>query len=290
MKLNRREAGRWAGALFGALLFSASINLLLVPMNFYNGGVVGIGQILRTVLVRYAGLSLPFDVAGILVYVINIPLFILAYKQVGRRFLLRTLACLTAQTVFMTLIPIPAAPIISDPLTVGLIGGFASGYGVGLMLKNGGSGGGLDIMGVYMALKKPNYSVGRLAIMVNCFVYGVCLLLFDVQTVVYSLIFTIVQSIAMDRMHLQNINVEALIFTKRADDALPQAIMTQLQRGVTEWEGRGAYTGQTSRILYVVVSKYEVPTLKHIVHEVDEKAFVAIKEGVDVSRNFVKRL
>ena len=74
--LNRAAILRFLGALAGTLLFCVGVNLFIVPMNFYNGGIVGIAQILRTLAVSYLHLSLPFDLAGILVYLINIPLFI----------------------------------------------------------------------------------------------------------------------------------------------------------------------------------------------------------------------
>lgn len=289
-RFKRRDLARLGGGVLGTLLFTLSLNLFIVPMNFYNGGVVGIAQILRTVLVRYLNLSPHFDLSGILVYAINLPLFFLAYRELGKGLFVRTLVCVTLQALFLSVLPIPKQPIVDDPLTAALIGGFCSGFGIGLVLRSGCSSGGLDIVGLYCATKRQNFSVGRLSLLVNVGVYGVCLLLFDAQVVVYSLIFTCVQTFSMDRLHAQNINVEALIFTKREDDTLQQTLMRELQRGVTYWEGYGAYTGDRSRILYTVVSKYEVPRLKRLVRAVDAHAFISVKEGLDVSDNFIKRL
>ena len=93
-----------------------------------------------------------------------------------------------------------------------------------------------------------------------------------------------------DRIHSQNINVEVLIFTKTEDGGLQRAIIQELERGVTYWQGFGGYTDQPGRILCVVVSKFEMPRLKRVIAKYDSKAFVMIKEGLQVSDNFVKRL
>lgn len=288
--MNKRMFSQLAGGLLGTFIFTFSVNFFVTPLNFYNGGVVGVAQILRTVLVRYLNLSPSFDLSGVLVYAINLPLFFLAFRALGRGLFFRTLVCVTFQSLFLAILPIPSQPIVTDPLTAALIGGLCSGFGIGLVLRSGCSGGGLDIVGLYCTLRWRGFSVGRLSLMVNALVFGVCLLLFDATIVVYSLIFTCVQTFSMDRLHLQNINVEVLVFTKQDDDVMQRTLMEELQRGVTYWEGYGAYTGDVSRVLYTVVSKYEVPRLKRLVRGVDSHAFISVKEGVDVSDNFIKRL
>ena len=98
-------------AVVGMLVFSAGINLFIVPANLYNGGVLGISQVIRTVLVRYFHLaSGTTDIAGIINMLLNIPLFVLAYVFVGKKFFFRTLVCVVSQTLFLSLIPIPAIP------------------------------------------------------------------------------------------------------------------------------------------------------------------------------------
>lgn len=288
--LNRAAILRFLGALAGTLLFCVGVNLFIVPMNFYNGGIVGIAQILRTLAVSYLHLSLPFDLAGILVYLINIPLFILAFHSIGRGFFLRTLVCVTFQSLCLSLLPIPAQPLVEDPLTACLVGGLISGYGIGLTLRYGSSNGGTDILGMYFTARNRHFSVGKLALWVNIAVYGVCALLFDLRVVIYSLIYTAVQSLFIDKAHLQNINTQVLIFIKHRGDELARAIMEEMGRGVTTWDGQGAYTGEPCRILYVVISKYQLHELRQIVSRFDEKAFVSTQDNIQVSDNFIKRL
>jgi uncharacterized membrane-anchored protein YitT (DUF2179 family) len=93
---------------------------------------------------------------------------------------------------------------------------------------------------------------------------------------------------AIDKVHIQNINTSVMIFTKKPGVA--EAIMSQTGRGVTDWDGEGAYTKEESKILLVMINKYEVPQIKHIVKEIDPNAFMIFTEGCSVEGNFEKRL
>lgn len=289
-KFSKRQLIEMMWYLTGTTLFACGINILITPLGLYNGGFMGVAQLLRTVLVQGLHLTFlsKFDIAGIIYYFINIPLFYWAWKEMGRSFLVKSIVTVTVQTLWMTFVPIPKEPIFSDYLTACIIGGLVVGTGVGMILRGRSSGGGQDIVGVIFAKKYPNFSVGKITIMMNVAVYGVCLWMFDIEIVVYSLIYTTILAMACDRMHVQNINMSAMIFTKQ--EGVAQAILTQLGRGVTTWEGTGAYTNENSHILYVMLSKYEIEQMKEIVHEIDPHAFIVINEGSSVVGNFEKRL
>ena len=127
-----------------------------------------------------------------------------------------------------------------------------------------------------------------MATIINVFVYGICLLMFNLETVIYSLIYGVISSVACDRIHIQNINMSVMIFTKKL--GISKAIMEETGRGVTNWEGAGAYTNETSYILFVMISKYEVNQIRRIVQSIDPNAFMIFTEGCLVERNFEKRL
>ena len=118
----------------------------------------------------------------------------------------------------------------------------------------------------------------------------VCLFLFDVQTVIYSLIYASVSAFAVDKVHSQNINVEVHIITKNASEEMEQEIFSQMERGITKWKGLGAYTDENTELLYMVVSKYEIGRLKHIIRKYDPHAFVVVNEGVNVDGHYLKKL
>lgn len=274
--------------IIGAFLFCLGVNLFISPLGLYNGGVVGISQIIRTIIVDYFPSVKNFEIAGIINFIINIPLLLIAYKSISKKFFIRTVVSVISQTIFFTAITIPSTAIIDDPLAACLIGGIITGAGIGITLKAGGSGGGIDILGVYFTKKYKNFSVGKLGIIINAIIYGICAILFELPTAIYSVIYTIFFSMIVDKIHYQNINTTAMIFTKMEN--IECGIMKEMGRGVTCWNGQGAYTGEESKILVTVISKYEINQLKRIVLEKDPKAFIIFNEGLNVTGNFEKRL
>lgn len=135
-KLSTNELWRFLMVAAGTVLFSAAINLFLTPLKLYNGGALGISQLIRTVLVdRLQIINAPnIDISGIIYFLLNIPLFLLAYKGVSHLFFLKTAMSVALTTFIVTVIPIPNPLIVEEPLTSCVIGGLMYGVGVGLCL------------------------------------------------------------------------------------------------------------------------------------------------------------
>lgn len=288
--LLQRQSTRLALSIFGTFLSAFSINAFIVPMNLYTGGLLGLCQVIRTVLVEYLHLTIPFDISGLLYLLFNLPIILFAYRTMGRSFVLRTLLCTTCCSVFLSVLPVPSVPVVDDTLTCAVLGGMLNGFACGLILTCGNSSGGLDIIGLTLSKKGIGFTVGKFSISFNAGLYTICLLLFDVHVVIYSVIYTVFVALFVDRVHQQNIVVQTLIFTHEQGPELPQAIMQGLRRGVTYWEGKGAYTRQDMRVLCVCVSKYELDDLHRVVNSFDPNAFFIVQEGVRVSGNFIRRV
>ena len=287
-KMIHNRWARLAIAILGTVITAASVNLLIVPQGLYTSGILGLCQVIRTLLER-VGLTVEFDIAGILYFIANIPLVILAWKSMGRKFVIRMMICIAASSLFLSVIPVPESPIVADELTSCLLGGILSGFGGGLILTCGGSSGGLDTVGLYLS-KKGKGTVGRLSIVFNAVLYILCAVLFSLPVALYSAIYSVFSSLFVDRLHQQNIAVQMLIFTKDKGEELRQFIMTHLERGVTYWNGSGGYTDQPMQVLCVCLDKYEVVSLRQIIQEVDPTAFVMINEGVHTGGNFERHL
>ncbi len=278
-------------AVLGTLIFSFGLNFFVVPMGLYNGGFVGIGQVIQTILFRYTSLEPgSVDIAGILYFLFNIPVFILAFHSLGRGFFIKTVICVISQSIFLTLIPSPEVPVITDTLTACFVGGSIAGWGVGLTLKNGACCGGTDVLGVYFTKKLKHFSVGRLGLMVNVCIYIACALLFDLSIMIYSIIYYLILSFMMDRTHSQNIAMEVDIYTKDKTEEITQVVVERMARGCTYWDAKGALTESKTSIICVVVSKYEVTQLLRYVNAIDEDAFIVLKGAVSVEGNFFKKL
>lgn len=277
-------------AVLGTLIFSVGMNVFIVPIGLYSGGFLGIGQILRTILVSYVGIPIPsnIDIAGILLYIINIPLLVLAYRNLGKRFFFNTIVCVSLQTVFLTLIPVPAKPILEDRLSASIVGGLLAGYGTGMTLQNGGSGGGQDILGLYLMKKDRNFSVGKITILINLFVYGACAVMFDFTVVIYSLIYVAIYSFVTDHTHAQNQSMGAIIISNNSD--IIPAIHRDFNRTATYWTGKGSYSGRECYVIYTALSRYEAMKLRQILKQTDPHAFVVFSDIKDISGNFDKHL
>lgn len=289
-KLMHNKGLRLVGGLLGSLLMSVAINVFIVPQGLYAGGAYGLCQVIRTLLQTKLGVEASFDLAGVLYFFANIPLFLLAFRTLGRTFCLKAGICTVSNSVFLALIPSPAVPIIADPLTSCLIGGLGVGFAAGLVLSCGCSTGGLDILGLYLSKKNPKFTVGRFCICFNVCLYTLCLFLFNATTAIYSAIYNILSNLFLDKLHQQNVNVEMLIFTKKNNPELVRFIIEKLDRGVTYWTAHGAYTGDEVQVLCVCLSKYEIGTLQQVMQEMDPKAFFIVQEGIRTGGNYRRHL
>ncbi len=288
--IKKHDLDKYLLVIVGAFVFSFGVNLFTVPMGLFNGGVVGLSQIFRTIIIDKLHVPLPknIDVSGIIYFLINIPLLFLAYKQISKHFFHKTVLYVVAQTFFLTLIPIPKEAIISDVTAACLTGAIVCGFGCGLALRAGGSAGGTDILGIFFTKKYRDFSVGKLGTWFNALVYIACAVLFNVEIAIYSIIYSVFMNFVVDKFHVQNVMTTALIITK--SDKLEASILSELTRGVTYWNGTGAYTKEGVYVLLTAISKYEVNKLKLIVKEHDKHAFIIFVNRVSVSGNFEKRL
>lgn len=275
---------------FGCLLFALSVNIFIVPAGLYNGGVYGIAQIIRTVIKEYTGIPLPsgFDISGVINFLLNVPLFYIAYKHVSKQFFVRTVFCLAVQTILLSVIPIQQKMVFDDMLLNVLIGGTLAGYGLGVLLRSKGCSGGVDILGIYFLKKDIKVTVGKMSIIVNAVVYLICAWMYDLNIAAYSIIYAAIISYVMDKSYYQSINMLCFVITKH--EGLQKQLTQALGRGVTYWQGKGAFLDEGQIVNAVVISKDEVKDLKKVVNQIDPKAFVFMSEGITVDGYYLKRL
>ena len=289
MELSKKKIDRILMTVVGNLLYAGGVNLMINPIHLYSGGFTGIAQLIRLFLTGFLHIpEIPgLDYMGIIYFAINIPLFFMAYRVMGRRFCITTLISIAMASAFLAVIPVPAVPIVEDRILASVVGGLGSGIGAGLVLRAGSSQGGQDVIGVCLAKTHPNVKVGTIGIIISICIYTICLFIYDIPTVLYSVIFAVVTGLGIDRVHTQNIKQECMIFTKKP--GLQDAILHDLNRGATIWEGTGAYTGDDTHVLVTVISKYEEPHLREIIAEHDENAFMIISDNIRVIGLFQKR-
>ena len=273
--------------LIGSIIFCIAINIFIVPNNLYTGGVLGLAQLIRSIILDVFKVNIAFDFSGILYYIINIPLFFLAYKNLSKTFFFRTLIVISVQTVMLSLIP--TTSIINDTLTNVLVGGLLAGSGLGIVLSCGASTGGSDIIGLVIAKKNNELSVGKIGLVLNIFIYTITGLMYGLQTMIYSIMYSFVDSLTIDKMHDQNICSTAFIFCKKNPKDINNYIKNELNRDFTYWDAKGGYDDSRTYIIYTALTKYELIKLERKIKECDFNAFMVKSEGVGIKGEFEKK-
>ena len=175
-----------------------------------------------------------------------------------------------------------------DNLAAIIIGSIVAGYGVGLILIQKATAGGNDVTSMLLMKYNPNLSVGKFNRLYYIFVYFFCAILFNLETSIYSILHATLFSVVVDRMHLQNIEVSLMIFTRNSN--IKNMIINDMHRGVTYWKGQGAYTNNETEVLVTIVSKYEVPKIRREILKMDSKAFIIVSSQLNVDGNVENRL
>ena len=281
---------KFCKCIIGIFLYSLGVNLFVVPNNLYTGGILGLSQIIRSILVSTLNIQTNFDISSIIYYLINLPLFILAYKNISKTFFVRTLFTVTINSLFLFTIQIPAKPLIDNLLANTMIGGIICGLGIGMVLSTGSSTGGTDIIGIAINRKNDNVSIGNIGLIFNVIIYAITGLSYGIEIMIYSIIFAAFETIMLDKNHTQNIKSVAIIFTKKDPSKIIHFINYELNRGTTYWEAVGGYTNTKTYIIYTVLSKYERMRLGRHMNEFDEQAFMVGDDGVLVRGEFGKYL
>lgn len=269
--------------ILGGVIYAAAFNLFLRPLGIYIANLTGIAQIIQDLLKTFfPGLK---DILGLLVILLNLPLFVLSFASINRGFFLKTLLTVIATSAAIQFIPVKLLITgISEPVTYVVIGAVIAGFGVGLSLRSKGSSGGVDILGVYLSIKRKGFSIGRVTLLIAAVVYVYAFFKISPATLVYSVLFTLIYSFVIDRVHFQNIKEHVTIVSK--DKSILDIILRETGRSATYWTGSGAYLNTESYVVMTVLSKYEVERVRQQIMAADPNAFMIESGNVEVSGNF----
>ena len=274
-------------AIFGSILFCIAINFFVVPNHLYTGGVLGLSQLIRSITMDVFHLNTSFDFSGTIYYIINIPLFILAYKKIGKTFFYRTLFAVTLQALLLSLIPIKL--LVDDTLTNVIVGGILGGIGVGMILSSGASTGGTDIVGLALAKKDNHFSVGKVGLLINLIIYSIAGIKYGLPIMIYSIIYSAVDNLMVDKLHEQNICSTAFIFCKENPKIINDYIKNELNRDFTYWDAKGGYDDSRTYIIYTALTKYELIKLERNMKNFNIQTFMIKSEGIGIKGEFAKK-
>ena len=255
----------------GCTLCAVAINGILIPQNFATSGITGLALVLHR--------KIPSLNFGVIYFLINLPLFALAWMAVGRRFFFYSLAGMAALSLSVTLIKVPIH--LDDKILNALWAGLISGAGVGLTLRSSGSQGGIDILAV-MLLKRFSIGIGNTILVVNCIVLVLVGLAYSIEAVLYTLIVIYVSTKVAAIVITGFSQRKAVLIISPEWRTISHEILKDIRRGVTIIKGEGGFTGREENILYTVITIREVGSLKRLVLNIDPHAFVVISPTQEV--------
>ena len=255
----------------GSILCAWTINTILVPHQFLSGGLAGIALIIHYLW--------PQTSLGTLNFMLNIPILMVGWFYVGRRFMLYSIF---GMIVFSMAVEwIPATSPIEDPMLAALLCGIVSGVGCALILKSVGSAGGIDIISVIL-LKQLSIRLGSTTLFVNAAILLVAMVLFSMESILYTLIHIFVASRVIDLVITGMSQRKAVFIISKQWKEIQQQIFKQLNRGVTIINGCGGYTGEEANLLYTVVTFGELGRLKALVKTTDPNTFLVVSDTFEV--------
>lgn len=275
MKANQSLFLERCYVLLGVVICCIGTHSFVVPADIAPGGATGVG------LMIYHLTGLPVGTATLMV---NLPLLVLAWLLLSRRFAQVTALTCVVIMVIMDLIVAPLMPQYQgDRLLCSLYGGVLVGCGMAMVFLGGSTTGGSDIVGYLLQKKKPHVSMGRALMIIDGMVLSVSILVFqDVDAALFGLIALYTQNKVIDAiLYGSDVGSQVSIITGQ-EEKVVACIIQDMDRGATILEGKGGYSGKGVSMVICAVRKSEFSKLKRLVHGVDPMAFMMVSDTSQV--------
>ena len=268
--------------IFGAGIFSFGIYFLVIPFHFYEGGATGI------TLITYYLFKIPVSIMNLL---INIPLFVLAWKLLGKKSLYLSLLGTFSVSAWMAIFE--AMPLshryhhfifdaFKGDILLACIASGVLGLGLGIIFNAGGTTGGTDIL-ARIFNKYTSLSMGKLMLIVDAIVLTTVVVVFqDVRTAMYTLFFILIDTLVIDLIGEGGFAGKGFLIVTSKPEEIAQKVSDDLGRGITFIRGMGYYSRKDLDIVYCVVSRNEMKQMKDIINRIDPFAFITISEAHEI--------
>ncbi len=267
IKANYRQLTK-AGlvAILYGFLSAIAVNDFLNVVNSYSTGLLGLSQLIHAVV---PNLSM-----SLLMTILNVPLFIFAWRVFGFRYILFSGIAVLSNIIFLGIVP--TMVLVKDPLTNTIIGSALIGLSIGWCFNNGFTTGGMDIVATYCQ-RRFHKNVGFFANVINGLIVVLTLIFFGPGRIVYTLIGMLIVNALMDYAFASQTDVMVIIFTKRADKLIQQ--LRRFTHGATILNGKGAYTGKPTDVIMVVTPRGQLAFLRDLIKSEDPNAFMSIQKS-----------
>ena len=264
----REQALAWLQIVIGCVIGAAAYPTFLDPGKIAPGGLTGVAMILKHLW--------GWDI-GITSLILNVPLFIIGYKAMGRVFAFRSLVATILFSLMIDLLPLQAIEV--EPILGTLYGGILLGIGLGFILRGGATTGGTDMCARLVHKYLPFMSVGMFLFLIDCVVVIAAWFFIGSSEALYALICIFVSGKAVDMVMLGLSSNKACFVITDAWEKVSGRLLAEMERGVTQLTAKGAYTGTERPVVLCVLPPQEVSRLKEIVRQEDERAFMFITDA-----------
>ena len=273
-----RDAKAIIGTIIGSSIEAMGVVWILEYGNFFATGLTGIAQVLNKLFLL---INENFIVSvGILYFILNVPLLIIGFIGVSKRFSIFSCLSVVLQSVLILVFEIvrdatgfsPFASFGDDRLLLAIIGGLLGGLSSGIMLRSGGSAGGVEIISQYLHFKKKsNFAIVSLTINATILIAG--FFLEDIACVAYTSIRLILYVLVMDKINTIYKYIKISIVTTKPQE-IRDVLVTRFNHGITIYNVTGGYSLTQKSELEIIASSYEVEEYRKIAHEIDPDAFM----------------
>ena len=259
--------------LIGAFLLGVGINLFLVPFKLSSGGVGGVGVVMLYLF------DIPLWITNL---ALNLLLFLLGLKYLGRASIIKTIVGTLLLSLFLLISQLVALPRC-DTISALFLGGALVGAGVGLILRAGGSSGGSDLLALILKPIFPHISLATIILVIDVIIIAISGIVFsDLTVTVYSIICMFLSSKISDAIISYGVSAKALYITSQKSDEIKEVVLKEFVRGVTEIYTQGGFSNEKRLMLFCVLSPKEAPRLVRWVKEIDSSAFLVICDAKEV--------
>lgn len=264
--------------LVGSGLIAFASKCIYDPCSMVIGGVSGIAILVKWLGERLAGVTIPLWVSTV---VFNVPLMLVAWKRRGFAFISKMLVATAMFSVWLALIP-DVSVVEQDMVLATVFGGILTGAGVGLVFRAGTTTGGTETVAMLLWPYFKHVSVAQILQVVDGAIVVLGVFAFGISDTLYAILAVYVASRITDGM-LEGVKFakQAFIITEQVEQVV-EAVMTKMDRGITGLRAVGMYSKQEKTMLYCVVDKKEIVTLKEIVHHADKEAFMVVTDAREV--------
>lgn len=259
--------------VLGTLIMGFSFSVFLEPNNISVGGFSALAMIINSLLSRIGISGFP---TSAIYLVLNIGLYIIAFKTLGKKFSIKSLLGIVSFSLGMQLFDMLNISITYELLVSAIFGGAIMGTGVGLVVRFGGSTGGSDMIGSIVRSKNKNVSIGTIMIFVDMIIIGLSLFVFTngFELLPYTVTALLLSMYITDLVNDGYKEVRAFNIITNKPEEISSAIMEQLSRGCSCTTAKGMHSNSDKTIIICLVSKYQTSQLKSIIREIDPTAFV----------------